>query len=150
MKVNFNDNIDIRFTGEGKAIRLNPLWVRTRVFNQRLNLQDHEYFTFRLPSTSTDGASIPRLVWAWLSPFDWRILCPSQPHDYMYDLDDKVLAGWIYDKAKSKTIGKKINVNFDRKEADKVIREKMRSYGSGAIARFLVYLAVRLGGWKSF
>lgn len=37
------------------------------------------------PGFSSDGASIPRFLWRWLSPsLDTRTLIPSIIHDYLY------------------------------------------------------------------
>ena len=149
MPLDFNDNLKLTFTGSGRPYRENEVWVRTQVFNKRYGLLDHEYFAFKLPPETTDGASIPRICWLFLAPFDNRILNPSQPHDHLYAKKEKVLNGYIWNKVTGLTTGE-LTVTYDRLDADKMIEEKMKSYGAGPIVRKGVFVAVRLGGKKGY
>ena len=79
---------------------------------------------------STDFASIPRLIWRWMPPTDWRIGKPSIIHDFLYRTPAML---------------------FTRQQADHELREAMKCVGANAFDRNAVYWAVRAGGgsaWK--
>ncbi len=148
--INFTDKITLTYTGADEMYRENPLWIRTRVFADRLSLKPDEYFVFELKPDYTDGASIIRILWCFITPTDWRILVPSQPHDYMYKLlgeNKNTLTGLIWNKRTGKIVKKNVIVKFNRKDADKLIEEKMVSYGGGFILRKGVYYSLRPFGY---
>lgn len=150
--IDFNDNVELRFMAESKEeVLLKDLWIRTKVFNEKLKLKSYEYFVFKIPKgVVTDGASIPKALWIFINPFDNRILVPSQPHDYLYHLKDKKIKGYKFNKSENKITDEELEVEYTRKEADQLIREKMKSYGGGPFLRFCVYWAVRLFGFRSY
>lgn len=146
----FTDNVILVFTGHGKQYRKNTLLARTQAFNKLLQLDDYEYFTFEIPPESTDGASIPRLFWFIISPVDWRILYPSQIHDYLYNKKEKILEGKVYDKVSDTYRAHIIKVKYTRSQADWILREKMKNFGGGSLLRNGVYLIVRIFGIFAF
>jgi hypothetical protein len=169
--IDFNDNLTLTFTGPGKVHRDNEIWIRTQVFNKQLNLPDTQYFAFKLPVEMTDGASIPWYGYLLITPFDWRILNPSQPHDHMYamhllrykdmqadlafhaDLYErkhKLIEGVIWDKRTGEVVRTGVVIPYTRKDSDRILTEKMRSYGGGPFLRAIVYTAVRVGGFRAF
>lgn len=72
----------------------------------------------------TDLASIPRILWSWLSPDDPQIRDAAVIHDYLYTVRDK----------------------GTRKEADELLVEMMKSLSASWFTRELVWTAVRVGG----
>lgn len=77
----------------------------------------------------TDFASIPRLLWRWMSRTDKRIGKPSIIHDYIYRTP---------------------SIDFTRQQADNELREAMKCVGANAFDRNVVYQAVRFGGGNAF
>lgn len=78
----------------------------------------------------TDFASIPRIVWSWMSPEDTCILYPSLVHDYLYSLGGKMPNGRTY----------------TREEVDQILREAMARCGARWDQQQIVFRAVRLFG----
>ena len=148
--IRFEDKITLTFFGNELKYRENEIWIRTRVFADQLNLAPDEYFVFKLPKEFTDGASIPRIFWAIISPLDWRILIPSQAHDHLYLLLGKKkssIKGYIWNKRTGKIVKKNVKVKFTRKDADTILEEKMVSFGGGIILRKTVKYSVRIFGY---
>ena len=84
----------------------------------------------------TDFASIPRIVWSWLSPEDPVILFPSIVHDYLYSMRGMVEG----------------LPAVTREQADDVLRDAMLACGARSSQAWVVHKAVRMGGashWKS-
>lgn len=148
-KLEFTDVVKLAFYGDKFKVVLEDIWVRTRVFKDRLELRPGEYFAFKVPKGfGTDGASIPRIFWTIIAPFDRRILLPSQPHDFLYEKRGIHIEGVIYNKIEDRIVQEGVILDrVSRREADQVIREKMESFGAGLIMRWVVYCAVRVGGW---
>ncbi len=87
--------------------------------------------TIVVPSgTSTDFASIPRLVWNLLDPEDPVIGWPSVVHDYLY-----TCAGVLPDGFK-----------YSREQADRVLVEGMDLCGASNFTRWAVLRSVRAFG----
>lgn len=79
---------------------------------------------------STDFASIPRAVWAIISPEDPDILFGSVVHDYVYSV-----SGCLPERI------------LTRRQADDLLREAMETCGAPAWKRWAVFQAVqRFGG----
>jgi len=76
----------------------------------------------------TDGASIPRMFWAILSPFG-DYFAPALIHDFLYS---------------------PLNTEFTREEADLIFLEAMFNVGVPWHRRHLIHAAVRLFGWASY
>lgn len=74
----------------------------------------------------TDLASTPRIAWN-LFPPDGSYLKAAICHDFAY--------------------AKKI---MSRKEADEMFLEAMKAAGVSWVSRWIVYSAVRAGGWRSW
>lgn len=82
---------------------------------------------------TTDFASVPRLVWAYLSPEDPCILFGSIIHDYLYQVG-----------------GKRVGRTFTRAEADRILHEAMLVCGARPRQAAVVHLALRLFGARNF
>jgi len=80
----------------------------------------------------TDKASIPQIVWWWLSPDDIRIIRPAGMHDDLYE-KQMIEGQWI-----------------TRAEADKLLYEACRQEGMRWTMAKAVYSAVRIGGGSYF
>lgn len=78
----------------------------------------------------TDGASVPRPVWAVLASSDPDILYPAFAHDYLYAVWGKIPNG----------------LTLTRQQCDETLRELMLAIGAPAWKAALVYAAVRAGG----
>lgn len=76
----------------------------------------------------TDGASIPRLFWAVLSPFG-DYFEAAVIHDYLYSVH---------------------NTKFTRGQADLIFKEAMYNVGVPWYRREVIYLAVRMFGSVCF
>lgn len=76
----------------------------------------------------SDGMSVPRFFWRSLSPkINGKTLRPSIIHDWMYE-----------------------NHIGTRKEADDFYEENLVAKGFGKVKSWLVWLGVRIGGWKHY
>ena len=166
--INFNDKIILEFTGGKKQYRQNPLMIRTRVFEKQLDLKDDEYFVYEIKPAYTDEASIPRILWSFITPIDWRVLNPSQPHDQGYEklrealkqsfLDgdtvkvselEVLLHGCIWNKRTGKIVKENIVPYATRKDFDLIMKEKMGSYGAGWLLINAVYWILRAVGGRA-
>ncbi len=86
-----------------------------------------------------DLASIPRLFWWLIAPFELSILAPLL-HDFLYHYHGKLPAGAVEPPRE-----------FTRKESDEIFRDLMSEESVKAWRRKLAYVAVRwFGGsaWK--
>lgn len=72
-----------------------------------------------------DGASVPRLLWWWIPPFDPRIFRAATIHDQLY---------W--------------EQTTERAIADAIFLSIMALDGMPRLKRWAAYLGVRLGGWR--
>jgi len=82
----------------------------------------------------TDGASVPRPVWALLANSDPDLLYPAFAHDYLY-----TVRGDLLDRA------------LTRQECDAVLAEQMEAVGAPRWKIATVYRALRIAGgpaWK--
>lgn len=83
----------------------------------------------------TDGASVPRLVWAVLSDTDPDILYPSYGHDFLYAVKGDV---------------KGARRPLTRDECDQTIRSLMAGIGAPRFKRDQVYFQLKLWGGKAW
>ena len=76
--------------------------------------------------TVSDGASTPRILWRALPPFGpyWR---PALMHDHLYQSGD-----------------------FVRSKCDRLFREAMLDCDVNRFKAWVIWLGVRLGGWKPY
>lgn len=102
------------------------VWVLQQPY--KISSMEHELQTEIPQFFCFDGASVPRIFWSVMSPFDLSILAP-------------MLHDWIYSKA---------GPDVRRVTADKVFKEVMRREGVPAWRRQMAYLAVRMFGKSSW
>ena len=86
----------------------------------------------------TDLASIPRPVWSFFPP-DGPWVKGAVVHDFLYFTQG---TGVWYQRR-----GVVRAKPYSRAEADHILREAMADRGIGAWAQFVIWSAVRLGGW---
>jgi len=86
----------------------------------------------------TDLASIPRAVWSFFPP-DGPWVKGAVIHDFLYFTQGD---GEWYGR-----VGITRAKPYSRAEADHILREAMADRGIGAWAQFVIWSAVRLGGW---
>lgn len=114
--------LPISTLGETEAVLVEP-WTIYRV---------EEYFDFVIPAdTTTDGASIPRLLWRVCGhPLQAPRVYAALAHD------------WLYRNA--------WRIGITRKEADRIYRALLRHFGVGAFAAGVEYYALRMFGGRHF
>jgi len=86
----------------------------------------------------TDLASIPRPIWSFFPP-DGPWVKGAIVHDFLY-----------YTQGTGEWYGRRGIVReqpYTRAESDGILREAMADRGIGAWAKFVIWSAVRLGGW---
>jgi hypothetical protein len=89
----------------------------------------------------TDFASIPRIFWAILPPWDVEYGKPAVIHDYLYRR---------HEYAKRAEF-KRGNIRYqNRKWADKIFLRGMKQNGENIITRQIIYWAVRIFGSGCF
>ena len=85
-----------------------------------------------------DLASVPRLFWFLIAPFELSIAAPLV-HDFLYDHTGNPPEGSI--------IPPKV---YSRRETDRIFREIMEKEEVAGWRRFCAYWAVRLFGWLAW
>jgi hypothetical protein len=95
----------------------------------------------------SDGASVPRLLWSLTGiERDGVHRAAALLHDFLYKH-----AGEIPYGAQMILIGEEwspYGSGWTRKDADKLFARVLRESGVGKVRRRLMYLGVRLGGWR--
>jgi hypothetical protein len=86
----------------------------------------------------TDLASIPRLVWTFYPP-DGPWVKAAIVHDFLYYTRGDGLWGKVRGLARTKP--------YSRAESDSIFAEAMQDRGVRPWGRFVLWIAVRLGGW---
>lgn len=98
--------------------------------------------TITVPAgATTDLASVPRLAWA-LFPPDGPWLKAAVVHDFLYRSKGTCWLDGFNGRTRARP--------YSRAEADGVFREAMGVLGVGALARGVIWSAVRLGGANSW
>ncbi|MEP0266382.1 DUF1353 domain-containing protein [Dokdonia sp.] len=100
-------------------------------------LQIPEKFNF-------DLASVPRLLWAIIAPFELSIIAPLV-HDYLYEYKGKLYIGEDHQITSEKT---DTAIYINRLEADTIFLNHMKQEGIGKTKRYLCYYGVRWVGGK--
>lgn len=92
------------------------IWITAEEYS------DPEYAVTIPANYRTNLASIPRILWPFIAPFELSEVAPLV-HDYLYD---------------------KAGTSYKKKEADEIFRRIMKREGVPAWKRFCAYWAVRL------
>lgn len=87
----------------------------------------------------TDLASIPRVLWSALAPFELSVAAPLL-HDYLYRCQGVPIWGTTVPETRT----------FTRAEIDRLFLAVMEREGVGAFRRRAAYLAVRAFGWAAW
>lgn len=112
---------------------------------KKMYLDDNnEYELFIEKGFLFDLASVPRILWPLIAPFELSIIAPLV-HDYLYILKGRLyLKGNILsNKSQDSTIYK-----ITRDQADSIFLAHMRDEKIGKIKSKLAYWAVNFFGWK--
>jgi hypothetical protein len=140
-----------RAPDENRERFLNPVLIYTEVFNDRLGLGEGDYSCFVIPDDEfTDGASWSPLttLLLWMDKRDSKVYWGAIGHDYLYR--SKKITFYHFDK-ENRIKGDKIAIiEPTQKEADIFIREKAKTLGSGLYRRWMIYLGLRIGGFKAW
>jgi uncharacterized protein DUF1353 len=79
------------------------------------------------PGFITDFASTPRVLWDLMPPDAYEYSAAAIVHDRLYETHEKT-----------------------RSEADAIFYDAMQLHGTGRVKRYLMWLAVRLGGKQAY
>jgi hypothetical protein len=113
-------------------------WKLERPFVYR-GRTDH----FEIPAGFvTDFASVPRILWSILPPYGEHTEA-AVVHDWLYSVRPLVATGRFVG-------GSLEHRRISRADADGIFRRIMRERGVGFVRRWVMYLGVRLGGWRSW
>lgn len=106
--------------------------------------KDGERYRVVVPAGFTsDLASVPRLLWVVISPFD--LGAAVVPHDWIYAHGGRVPAGsWQIGTGSGWADDERA---WTRRETDRLFGRMMREVGVPRVRRRSAYLAVRLFGW---
>jgi len=134
----YNENVNVNLLGR-KGIILEDLWIRTKIFGR--------VFAFIVPKGfETDFATIPRLFWSIFAPTDDDIYVGAIGHDLVYENKGEIIVYLLVD-GKLLIQNEPIKIIFTRLQADLLLYEKMKSFGSPLYRRVIVFTVVRCFGW---
>jgi len=142
----FIDNrlsVPMSIRADGWMTLLQPLDVRTRIFNARLNLPDNHGVAWSIyDEFKTDGASIPRWLWFFIGPIVWWILIPAIIHDHLWR--HNFVMAYVIDLETKKIVSKVGLLAVSDKEGNQIMLEKMAAFRGGLIKRNIVYYTLEL------
>ena len=127
------------------------LLVYTKYWNERVWLWPKEYTCYFIkPWTSTDGASLPKIVTRiiWICPRDTVIRFPWLVHDNLYK--EKKIFLYKYDKVTREIWEPLEEIQISQKEADYNMRYEMYKWWSDILRRNIVCYGLRLWGKKAW
>ena len=76
-----------------------------------------------------------------MSNDDYKVRNPAIVHDYLYSKTGEL--------CKTRRVGRKV-LYLSRKDCDRLFYEALRFYGMSKTKAWLMWLAVRVGGWKAW
>ena len=115
--------------------QITGIWTLERKYKLKL-----EGYNFTIPKGFTfDLASIPRILWWLIAPFELTIVGPLI-HDYIYKFGGKLPKQNFSYKGKYRLL--------DQVEADTIFLKIMNIEGVPTIRQIIVYNAVRIFGYK--
>lgn len=104
-------------------------WRTTRAITYHVGSLGSAW-TITVPSGfDTDGASVPRLLWIVWPPLGGDYDQAAVLHDYLYRTQFMCM---------------------ERVVADALLLEAMKALGTGALARWGIFVGVRAGGWVTY
>lgn len=118
----FTDRLAVEKTGRRE-------WTTTRDIVYHVGSLDSGWTIVVPAGFKTDGASVPRVLWIFLPPFGGDYDEAAVLHDYLYRTHFLELA---------------------RVVADAILIEAMTVLQTGAVARWLMFIGVRVGGWVTY
>jgi hypothetical protein len=88
-------------------------------------------------------------LWNIITPTDWRILVPSQPHDYGWRELKKSgepieLSGVVWNKRTGEVSQEGITVKANYQDFTNIMVEKMKSYGGGLLLRSVTWITLTI------
>ena len=119
------------------------LYKLTREFKIEFKHKKNWYLLKVPVGRKTDLASVPKIFWSIFSKDDRDYLESAIPHDEFYKLGGVV-------KVLNLTTGKTEVLKVSRLFADQLFKEGARVLGSSWFKRNTIFVAVRLGGKKSW
>ncbi len=127
----------------------NRIWVLEEHVYVRIQVKDQsDSYQLHIPNSFTfDLATIPRLLWVLLAPFELSIIAPLV-HDFLYEHKGNLYIDEGHQISSKKT---DTPINISRLETDRIFLEHMKQEGVGKIKRYASYYGVRWFGnkyWK--
>lgn len=102
-------------------------------------------YQLHIPATfNFDLATIPRLLWVVLAPFELSIIAPLV-HDFLYENKGNLYLNEAHQISSIKT---NTPIKISRLETDRIFLEHMKQEGVGKIKRYASYYGVRWFGRK--
>jgi hypothetical protein len=93
-----------------------------------------------------DLASVPRVLWWYISPFDLGLA--AVPHDWIYFHAGRLPAGSFQRLEGNRWVD--VHERWSRRDADRLFGRLMRDAHVDRTRRRRAYLAVRLLGWPAW
>jgi hypothetical protein len=127
----------------------NRIWILEEHVHVGIQVKDQsDPYQLHIPDKFTfDLATIPRLLWVLLAPFELSIIAPLV-HDFLYENKGNLYLDETHQISSKKT---DIPIKISRLETDRIFLEHMKQEGVGKIKRYLSYYGVRMFGnkyWK--
>ncbi len=129
----FDNELNIRLDVEASKLLKKNVWRVLDSFKFYIGDKDDQRWAHVPAGFLTDGATIPRILWWLLPPWDTYSQAAAL-HDYLCEYKT------VYEKGQA--------VSVDRKEADRIFKSAMKASGVGVWPRQAMYVAVRL--WAKF
>lgn len=104
-------------------------WRTTRDITYRVGHLRSQWAITVPAGFTTDGASVPRLLWGLFPPFGGDYDQAAVLHDYLYRTQFLCL---------------------ERVVADALLCEAMKALGTGHFTRWAIFVGVRLWGWVTY
>lgn len=145
-------NIWVDFRDDEEKLQ-NPVIIYTRLFNHLLNIRDDEWACFEVPYlSSTNGASWNPLIslLLWLHKRDPKVRLAALGHDWIYRMAGSKIKFFRFDKQNRIKGDKLASIKISRDQADMFIRKKAGYLGANFYQRWMIYLGLKIGGWRSW
>lgn len=124
----------------------NRIWVLEENVQVGIQVKDQtDPYELQIPKKfSFDLATVPRLLWMIIAPFELSIIAPLV-HDYLYENKGRLYIGNDHQITSEKT---DTAIYINRLETDTIFLNHMKQEGIGKIKRYVCYYGVRWFGGK--
>lgn len=134
-----------------RALGDDPLYRVVRAWRYEWEMEDGTELCLMIPKGfEVDGASVPRLLWTLtgITP-DGLHRAAALAHDYIYRYSGHMPTGaHVFHRQGKGWLD--TGHMWTREEADRLFARILRECGVSKTRRRIMYLGVRLGGWRSW